>query len=585
MHIGGNQNTATTLSLLSHIIICTQHEVLISFALVSKNYPKMLENMIESMGMLGYGERNPAIDTPTAAATSAAYARALEGATAATKSSIAKYYPRPKEFRHSSILNDTRDQPIKISDQEEIRDTIHTIPLSKIEEKDEEIYSRDIEAKNLLQSILHLDPEVTEAAAAVYHYFETKTVDDEVSPGARAVEVIHSIKEQLRRGNSKTAYQFLETAKSVLPILLEEREEVGLQLEAKIFSQDSEDSAPSGFRTPVVHVPIDLCSQHDDMRSISEQTAAIFQYLDDARSFGTAERTHQSEDPAGTKIFNSRDTDSNIFRIMEEQEDAPEFTPDEPIDFEDPSQFNAPNVDDMDLEFVENFDLAYSEFLFYHPKLVAKNPELLKNLRIYKLEKFLEYNEVLERINSGKLHEMFEQKRVIEESMQAQLKDAVSKKAARQTLLQSEVNDIYWNTKQIQGKLRWKLFRYSEDRAKRQSKLREQFKEIPQGKTRQDLIRLIPEGPHSKKLETAIKASFIAEGSPQPNALSPKKEDQLRKIQVENAVLNSEMLMVNQKIDRLRKEAKKLEWVQSTLVELNPVAVHKFKKKFEGVKV
>jgi len=117
------------------------------------------------------------------------------------------------------------------------------------------------------------------------------------------------------------------------------------------------------------------------------------------------------------------------------------------------------------------------------------------------------------------------------------------------------------------------------------NQLREQFKEIPQGKTRQDLIRLIPEGPHSKKLETAIKASFIAEGSPQPNALSPKKEDQLRKIQVENAVLNSEMLMVNQKIDRLRKEAKKLEWVQSTLVELNPVAVHKFKKKFEGVKV
>lgn len=558
------------------------------------------------------------VGTPTASATSAAYAKALGTATQAAKSSIAKYYPR-KEVAHSSIrvqrdevieatlpnrgyyderqADETRDQPIDLCDREETSqgDIVHTIPVNKMrdddEERDQELFSRNLEARNLLQSIVNLDTEVTEAAAAVYHYFETKTVDDEVSPAARAIEVIHSIKEALRKGNSKPAYQFLETAKSVLPILLEEREEAGIRLEENIFSKDSEDSAP---------VPIDLCDHqdqdqdHDDMRSISEQTAAIFQFLDDSNIIATGERTSQSKDPDGTNLSSNMGTNGNIFRILEErEEEAPEYTEDgiyggDGGDFEDPSQFNVPNVDEMDLEFVENFDLAYSEFLFYHPKLVAKNPELLKNLRIYKLQKYLEYNEVLERSNANKLHAMFEEKTVIEESMQVKLKDAVRKKAARQTLLQAEVNEINWNTKQIQSKLRWKLFRYSEDRAKRQSKLREQFTQIPQARTRQDLIRLIPDGPHSKKLENAIKASFIAEGSPQPPPiLSPKKADQLRKIQVENSVINSEMLIVNQKLDRLRRESRKLEWVQTTLKELDPAALHKFKKRFaknEGIK-
>jgi len=617
----------------------------------------MLENIMESMGMIGYSASKTVIDTsaPTPAATSAAYARGLEGATAVIKSNIAQSYPKRKEISRSSIhiqrgknanhldfveaalprqrdnddkeLEETRDQQIQNYDGRLMtgmnRDgtpqflstssyklttghTVHTIPLNKIasskkrvqqEEKEKALFSQDIEAKNLLLRILRLDTEVTEAAAAVYHYFETKTVDDELSPSGRAIEVIHSIKDELRKGNSKPAYQFLETAKSVLPILLEE---AGLELEANIFSKDSEDSII--FTSHSAAFSEDAHSKHDDMRSISEQTAAIFQFLDGTQSVGRVERG--SEDPVGTKIFGTGDSNGNIFRILEENKDGPSVTPDgkylaqtpkerfrivgNPTDYEDLSYFHAPNVDDMDLEFVENFDLAYSEFLFHHPKLVAKNPELLKNLRIYKLQKLLEHNEILERTGSGKLHATIEEKGVAEESMHLKLKDAIRKKAAHQTFLQSEVNNINWNTKQVQTKLHWKVLKYSEDRAKRQSKLQEQFKQIPQAKTRQDLIKLIPEGPHSKKLETAIKASFIAEGSSQPDVLSSKQEDQLRKIQIENSVVNSEILMWNQKLSHLRKEAKKLEWVQSTLMELDPVTMHKFKKKIEkngGIKL
>ena len=620
----------------------------------------------------GAGTSTP---TATATATAAAYARASEEATAITKANIAEFYPRRKEVPHSSIsiqrgssanqleiieatlpqqlqqhhkkqLDDTRDQHIQHTtysngerskmrmNREEIAaspiqsrpaaqfippksyklttgDTVHTIPVSKIElrkqcvfhpmpqRKQEEkkndsttLSQQDIEAKHLLQSIIHLDTEVTEATAAVYHYLETKMVEDELSSSGRARAVMQHIKDELQKGNSKPAYQFLETARAVLPVLREEAGidvEAGLYLEANIFSKDSEDSALSTSQP--TSIANDKYSQHDDMRSISEQTAAIFQFLDDAKSTVGSKKLHGGIDPTS-----KGDANGNIFRILEENEHDGSIKggvlnmkqPHElavsvadHTDFEDLSNFNAPDVDDMDLEFVENFDLAYSEFLSYHPELVAKNPNLMKNLRIYKLQKLLEYNEITERNHTDALDSMNEEKIVTEESMQLQLKDAVRKKAARQTFLQSEVNNIHWNTKQLAAKLRWKVLKYSEDRAKRQLKLREQFKTIPHANTRQELITLIPEGPHSKKLVTAIKASFIAEGSSLPDILSSRQEDQLRDIQVENSVVNSEIVMLNQKLTRLRKEANKLEWVQSTLVELDQATMHKFKRQFE----
>ena len=599
----------------------------------------MFASVMESIGTMGNSRRDPTVITSetfarTPTATSAAYKKALEKATAATKANFAKLYPRDQEVPHSAIrivrgsieavlpheqhnghqLEETRDQPTQgngrgLSMRAERDDpatlfvppksyqltsghTIHTIPINKqrilfpgssYDQGDKfngKASQEDIEAKHLLQKILHLDAEVTEATAAVYHYFETNIIDDEVSASGRALEVIHYIREELRKGNSKPAYQFLETARTVLPVI---REEAALELEVNIFSEDSEDSEVFTPRSAAAS------TQHDDMRSISEQTAAIFQFLDDAKSL---ERSHrQSEDPSGSKVTESEDSNGNIFRILEEKEvrameneelNITQFPKTESkTDFGDISNFNAPDVDDMDLEFVENFDLAYSEFLFFHPKLVAKNPELMRNLRIYKLQKLLEYNEILEQNSLDTLKSMYEEKKATEESMYSQLKDAVKKKAARQTFLQSEVNDINWKTKQLQAKLRWKVFKYSEDRAKRQLKLREQFRTIPLAKTREQLIPLIPEGPYSKKLETAIKASFIAEGSSIPDLLTSKQLDQLKSLQVENAVKNSEINMLTQKLAQLQNEAKQVEWVQSTLTELDSVTLKKFKEQFE----
>eukprot|EP00536_Pseudo-nitzschia_multiseries_P013467 jgi/Psemu1/211730/e_gw1.576.28.1 len=452
---------------------------------------------------------------------------------------------------------------------------------------------QDIEANRLLQNIVHLDTDVTEATAAVYHYLETKRVDDDLTARGRARKVVQHIKEELRKGNSKPAYQFLETARTVLPVLQEERHidvEAGLRLEADIFSEDSEDADWSDAEDR-----LDRPTQNDDAHSVSNQTAAIFEYLDTAMPKGRGGE-HVAKDPVGSRQYTSPQSSSNIFRVLEESEENASINREvihtveqnemstgvaQYSDLDDLQNFNAPNVEDMDLEFVENFDLAYSEFLYYNPKLVAKSPELMQNLRIYKLQKLLEYNEILERKNAEKLDSMNIEKRMIEESMQLQLKDAMRKKAARQTFLQSEVNDVHLQTKQIQAKLRWKVLKYSEDRAKRQEKLREQFKTIPHVKTRQEMLPLIPDGLYNKKLETAIKASFIAEGSSLPDMLSPHQEDQLREIQVDNSMINSEIAVLNKRIANLRTEANKCEWVQSTLLEINPITMHKLKEQIE----
>lgn len=415
----------------------------------------------------------------------------------------------------------------------------------------------DYEAKHLIKNIIDLNSEVTEATAAVYYYFKTKTIEDEMTPSGRAHEVIQYIKSELRNGNSMPAYQFLETAKAVIPAL---QEEAGLKLEADILSDNGSDN--SSITIPSL--------QHQP--SITDQAAAIFQFLDDAKNNIDSKSTN-SRDPVDSNTLYENLTDGNdlsynIFRRMEQNNQQKLISTDG-------------SVSEMDLEFVEHFDSAFNEFLFYHPKLVAKNPTLIKNLRIYKLQKLLQHNDVIEQNFMAKLDSSNDNKKDAEEAMHNQLKEALKKKAARQTYLQSEVNGTNWSTKKIQSDLRWKLFMYSEGRAKRQIKLLEQFERIPEVKTRKEMIQLIPARPCGTKLQNTIKASLIAEGSSERNSLSSKQEEQLRELQIENPVVKAEIEILQQKLDRLQNEANKSNWVSSALVKIDKDTILQLKKRFE----
>jgi hypothetical protein len=235
---------------------------------------------------------------------------------------------------------------------------------------------------------------------------------------------------------------------------------------------------------------------------------------------------------------------------------------------------------EMDLEFVESFDYAYNEFIAGHPTLMLRNPDMIRNLRIYKLQKLLEYNELLERNLLGKLNNLQGEKLKMEETMQLQLREAARKKAARQTFLQSELNNLGWSTKRLEAQLRWKSLEYSQDRAKRQFVLRQKFKSIPRAKTRKELFQMIPTGPEGRQLRDVIDAAQHAEGS-KPYMLSPKQEDRLRKLQVENSVMSAEKATLSRRLAALQMEAKKFTWVESILVKLDESTLFNLKQKFQ----
>jgi hypothetical protein len=518
------------------------------------------------------------------------------------------------------------------------------------------------EANKLLRRIAKLGSEVVEATAAVFHYLETKVMDDEMTFSGRSRHVLQMIKMETGKGNMQPAYKFLATAKAVSEVLEEE-------------DDDNSESGVSLAMSTQSQALFRLLND-DDQHSISDQSAAIFKILEDMRSLnGEAERIEtegdaegietstpiQSRDPPGVGMFND---DCNEFLIQEwclplspksqatqkasgaastvlEVKDvyADRYLPGIPEvqstadETEAPSQeegrdgfsenysdtygklFNVLGSDesnhkqdipfirrigtsdetsvdltdlphlhlvdaDMDLEFVENFDDAYNQFIAANPFLMIRNPDMVHNLRIYKLQKLLKYNELLERNLLDKLGNLNEEKSKMEETMQLQLRDAARKKAARQTFLQSELNNLGWSTKRLEAQLRWKSLEYSQDRAKRQFVLRQQYKTIPRANTRNELFQLIPEGPEGRQLMDLMVVGQHADRS-KPYMLSPQQEEKLRKIQVENSVMNAEIATLNNKLAALQMEGKKFTWVESVLLKLDEATLFHFKQKFQ----
>jgi hypothetical protein len=240
----------------------------------------------------------------------------------------------------------------------------------------------------------------------------------------------------------------------------------------------------------------------------------------------------------------------------------------------------------MDLEFVEYFDMAFNEFIAAHPEFLNDHPDLVHNLRILKLQKLLEYNDSLECDLKGRIERLQKDKECMEESMHNQLKDAARKKAARQTFLQSDLNSLSWSTKRVHAQLRWKFLQYSGDRAKRQFKMRQQFKAIPQAHTRQDLMALIPEDVEGNRFKDAVQDTREESNS---YILSTEEEDQLfREYQAENSVMSAELATLTKKVSVLQMEAKKYAWVESVLLRLDEGTLYKLKAKFqkkEGISI
>lgn len=512
---------------------------------------------------------------------------------------------------------------------------------SKGEEND--IHDDDGEVAKLYKSIAKLGTDVIEATAAVYHYLETKSMDDEMTVAGRSNTVLQYIKNAAERGNTEPAYKFLETAKAVAEVLDDEDDE-----------EDDDDSNPG---------LLSLLRDGHDQQSVSDRSLTLTRLLEETGSLnggGSIFRMLEADEivQRPVKQRNKLDTQTakNLWNMVsidcdddclplellpvcsprtqttqkargavenfpplqyfgdtyvpeakstsEDSEDGHKWITKDlytergklgersnsaRIQMESPSGSQLDLTDlphmhgideNMDLEFVEHFDLAFNDFIAAHPKFLADHPDLVHSLRIIKLQQLLEHNDTLERELKAKVESSRFEKESIEETLHGQLKEAARKKAARQTFLQSELNNLSWSTKRVQAQLRWKFLQYSEDRAKRQFKMRQQFKAIPQANTRQDLIALIPEDSDGRRLKDVVQAAVKSEGS-KPYMLSAKQEDQLREYQAENSVMSAELSILTKKAIALQMEAKKYAWVESVLVRLDEGTIYKLKAKFQ----
>ena len=254
--------------------------------------------------------------------------------------------------------------------------------------------------------------------------------------------------------------------------------------------------------------------------------------------------------------------------------------------------------EEIDLEFVENFDAAFNEFVGQHPQFLMKDPDLAHSLRVTKLQKLLEFNAHCELQLKNELNGLRVKKAAMEEMYQAQLKEASRKKAAREINLQGDLNKLHLATKQLSAKLLWDLVSLAERKSKQQAQMRQHYKNmITQDKARAShmkrhhLFELIPPGPDGQKVRDAVLAPSSTygriNGPRRATALSAEQEKDLRRFQVDNAFLNAEVTVLKKKLAYQKQAAKKHAWVESVLLRMDKKTKAQLAERFQmksGVK-
>lgn len=272
------------------------------------------------------------------------------------------------------------------------------------------------------------------------------------------------------------------------------------------------------------------------------------------------------ERASGTNSVYSDVTEPQQFRDMEQEGTTDQETP-----------------DDIDLSFVERFDQLFNNFLGQHPKFLMINPDLVHHLRIAKLQRLLEYVDDYENSLQTELMKVKTEKQLMENRYQLNLRQASRNKAQRQINLQADLAAITQHTKQRKAQLIWQVVTLSENRAKKQMQAQQQQRErktkfeqtthtgIP---TREELIALIPDDKDGQALKQAIFSVY------RPTKDDMTTVEELRKYQVDNAFMTSEITVLKKKLVHVQTNAKKLSWVEMILLRLDQVTLSKLKKKF-----
>jgi hypothetical protein len=255
--------------------------------------------------------------------------------------------------------------------------------------------------------------------------------------------------------------------------------------------------------------------------------------------------------------------------------------------------------DNIDLEFVEQYDHAFNEFLTYFPRFLITNPELMHRIRVLKLQKILDRQTQIELSIQDQWLELLSRKRQVEEGWQEQLREAAARKAARQTHLQSYLNNLHYATRCREANGTWQILCNAQYSAKKEHWLRLQLLEQARMENRdyhhnqnhnnqedettnamvshrQDLLKILPEGTDFEDLTNAMLA-------PAGQALSEEQMKDLHQLQTDNAYLAAEVAVMKRKLAYQKATTKQHAWVESVLLRLDEesfkVLKHRFQKK------
>lgn len=228
----------------------------------------------------------------------------------------------------------------------------------------------------------------------------------------------------------------------------------------------------------------------------------------------------------------------------------------------------------IDLQVVEEYDHAFNEFIAAHPQFVVISPDVVHSLRVCKLQKLLERGSAIEADLQEQLAQIEKSKGRMEVAYQRELKEASRKKAAREVHLASKLAATQKATTAMEAKLLWKLVSTFEASAKKHHRQRELLKNTHVKNDRHSLLAALPQESEFQSIRDAMLVP------PSSEPLRDEQKMDMQQFQIDNAILHSEVAVLEKKLKHVKAAAKKHAWVESMLVRMDPKVLQTLKEKY-----
>jgi hypothetical protein len=229
--------------------------------------------------------------------------------------------------------------------------------------------------------------------------------------------------------------------------------------------------------------------------------------------------------------------------------------------------------EEIDMNYVTEYELAFNEFVFENPQFMIQNPDLLHNLRVFKLQKSLEMAYGAESELTYQLETSQAKKLEMTTSYHEKLREASRNKAAREIHLQQELNTIQQATRVMEGRLTWQMIAKSEARTKKYVQM-QQHLALRSIDDDDDVLSLLPDQPEMQAIREAATA-------PSGEYLSEEQEKDLRQFQVDNAFLSAEATVLEKKLAYQVAAAKKYAWVDSVFLLMDAKKLKRLKNRYQ----